>query len=420
MQSFHIKESPKSKQMKYQHTPYSKTDAYNALQMPIYQTVAFEFDTAEDMEAAFSGRTTEHCYSRITNPTVQYFEDRVRHITGANSVTALNSGMAAISNILITLSYSGANIVTSTHLFGNTYSLLKSTLADFGVETRFCDLTNLEALTANIDQNTCAIFLEVITNPQMEVVDLKAISDISVKAGVPLIADTTIVPFCAWKAKDFGVNIEIISSTKYISGGATSIGGLIIDYGTFDWKCAPKLKELSKQFGPNAFTYKLRKEIHRNLGAYMSPQVAYLQTLGLETLLLRFEKAANTCLELAKRLQHLEGITSVNYTGIKENPYFELSTKQFGPLPGAMLTFDLESRECCFSFMNKLKLIKRATNLFDNKSLAIHPASTIFGTFTEEVRQSMDVRQQTIRLSVGLEDLEYLLEDIKNSLAQSI
>jgi len=405
--------------MNYQHTPYAKPDAYNALQIPIYQSAAFEFETAEAMEAAFTGKTPDHCYSRITNPTVQYFEERVRSITGANSATALNSGMAAISNTIIALARSGSNIVTSPHLFGNTYSLFKSTLADFGVEVRFCDLTNPDEVKSHIDKNTCAIFLEVITNPQMEVADLNALSGIAVNAGVPLVADTTVVPFCAWKAKDFGVNIEIISSTKYLSGGATSLGGLIIDYGTFDWTASPKLKNLATQFGPNAFTAKLRKEIHRNLGAYMTPQVAYLQTLGVETLNIRFERAAGTCLKLAEELQHLNGIVSVNYTGLKDNAFNGLSTKQFGPLPGAMLTFDLESREHCFAFMNKLKLIKRATNLFDNKSLAIHPASTIFGTFTEEVRKSMNVRQETIRLSVGLEDLECILDDIRDSLIPS-
>ncbi|MDD4923006.1 MAG: PLP-dependent transferase, partial [Bacteroidales bacterium] len=362
--------------MNYQHTPYAKPDPYNALQIPIYQTAAFEFDTAEEMEAAFTGKAPDHCYSRITNPTVQYFEERVRAITEANSVTALNSGMAAISNAIITLARMGSNIVTSPHLFGNTYAFFKSTLAAFGVETRFCDLTNPDEVKANIDENTCALFLEVITNPQMEVADLKLLSEIAVNAGVPLMADTTVVPFCAWKAKDFGVHIEIISSTKYISGGATSLGGLLIDHGTFDWKNSPKLKELAAQVGSNAFTFKLRREIHRNLGAYMTPQVAYLQTLGIETLQIRFERAAETCLRLSEKLEKLEGIVSVNYNGLKNNAFNSLSTKQFGPLPGAMLTIDLESRERCFAFMNNLKLIKRATNLFDNKTLAIHPAST--------------------------------------------
>jgi len=402
--------------MNYQHSPFRKPDAHKALQIPIYQTAAFEFDTAEEMEAAFTGKIADHCYSRISNPTVQFFEDRVKQVTGAYSVTAMNSGMAAISNALLTLARAGSNIVTSPHLFGNTWSFLKSTLAEFGVETRFCDLTNTDEIAANLDENTCALFLEIITNPQMEVADLKEISRLTKKTGVPIVADTTIVPFCVWNAGDFGVDIEIVSSTKYISGGATGLGGLIIDYGRFNWENSPKLKSLAVQAGYGAFSTKLLKEIHRNLGACMTPQAAYMQTLGMETLQVRYERAAWSCFELAEKMSDIDGIVSVNYTGLPSNPFYEISCRQFGLLPGAMLTFDLESRERCYSFMNRLKLIKRATNLFDNKSLAIHPASTIFGNYSEEVRRSMDVRQETIRLSVGLEDPEELLEDIVNSL----
>lgn len=398
------------------HTPYEKPDAYNALSMPVYNTAAYEFDTAEAMEAAFCGNTSDHAYSRITNPTVQYFEDRVRAITGAMSVTALNSGMAAICNTLMTIGRANANIVTSPHLFGNTFSLLKNTLAAFGMEARFCDLTNPDEVRANIDCNTCALFLEVITNPQLEVADLKLLSSIGKEAGIPLIADTTIVPFSVFHGKEYGIDIEIISSTKYISGGATSIGGLILDNGTFDWSHFITLKHWYEQFGERAFTARLRKEIHRNLGAYMTPQVAYMQTLGLETMQVRFDRQGTTCLELAGRLQALDGIVSVNYTGLKDNPYYKLSTAQFGKYPGAMLTFDLVSREACFAFMNRLKLIRRATNLFDNKTLAIHPASTIYGSFTEELRQSMDISQQTIRLSVGLESVDDLYNDIRQAL----
>lgn len=398
------------------HTPYEKPDAYNALSMPVYNTAAYEFDTAEAMEAAFCGNTSDHAYSRITNPTVQYFEDRVRAITGAMSVTALNSGMAAICNTLMTIGRANANIVTSPHLFGNTFSLLKNTLAAFGMEARFCDLTNPDEVRANIDCNTCALFLEVITNPQLEVADLKLLSSIGKEAGIPLIADTTIVPFSVFHGKEYGIDIEIISSTKYISGGATSIGGLILDNGTFDWSHFITLKHWYEQFGERAFTARLRKEIHRNLGAYMTPQVAYMQTLGLETMQVRFDRQGTTCLELAGRLQALDGIVSVNYTGLKDNPYYKLSTGQFGKYPGAMLTFDLVSREACFAFMNRLKLIRRATNLFDNKTLAIHPASTIYGSFTEELRQSMDISQQTIRLSVGLESVDDLYNDIRQAL----
>lgn len=402
------------------HTPYEKPDAYNALSMPVYNTAAYEFDTAEAMEAAFCGNTSDHAYSRITNPTVQYFEDRVRAITGAMSVTALNSGMAAICNTLMTIGRANANIVTSPHLFGNTFSLMKNTLAAFGMEARFCDLTNPDEVRTNIDCNTCALFLEVITNPQLEVADLKLLSSIGKEAGIPLIADTTIVPFSVFHGKEYGIDIEIISSTKYISGGATSIGGLILDNGTFDWSHFITLKHWYEQFGERAFTARLRKEIHRNLGAYMTPQVAYMQTLGLETMQVRFDRQGMTCLELAGRLQALDGIVSVNYTGLKDNPYYKLSTAQFGKYPGAMLTFDLVSREACFAFMNRLKLIRRATNLFDNKTLAIHPASTIYGGFTEEQRQNMDISQQTIRLSIGLESVDDLYNDIRQALTADV
>ncbi len=397
-------------------TGYRKKDAYNALQMPVYANAAYEFETAEQMADAFQGRSAEHTYSRITNPTVDYFEQRIRQITGAMSVTALNSGMAAISNAIIELAYAGANIVTSAHLFGNTWSLFNTTLAPFGVETRFCDLTNPDEVAANVDENTCAIFLEVVTNPHLEVVDLKALSKVAKDKNVPLIADTTIIPFIDFHASEFGVDIEIVSSTKYISGGATSLGGLVIDYGTFDWSKSKKMADAAKQFGPMAFTAKMRKEIHRNLGAYMTPQTAQLQTLGLETVELRFRKASSTAKELAKQMKTLSGIKAVNHIGLEGHAFYAVSKEQFGEYTGAMFTFTLESQEACFAFLNKLKLIRRATNLFDNRSLIIHPASTIYGTFTEEIRKAMDIDDCLIRLSVGLESVEDLFADIEQAL----
>lgn len=398
------------------HTPYPLEDPYNSLQFPVYENNAFEFETAEAMEGAFLGKSTQHSYSRITNPTVSYYEKRIQVLTDAFSVTALNSGMAAISNVFFSLAWSGANIVTSPHLFGNTYSLFASTLKDFGVETRFCDLTNTGEVEKAIDENTCAIYLEIITNPQLEVADLRQLSAVAKSKQIPLIADTTIVPFCAFKAKDFGVDIEVISSTKYLSAGATSLGGLIIDYASAQWIGNKRLSDYAKQFGQAAFTAKLRKEIHRNLGAYMTPRAAQMQMLGLETLSLRFYRAASSCLWLAKELQQLSAIETVNYNGLSNNPFYTISKTQFGELPGAMLTFTLSSREACFIFLNKLQLIKRATNLFDNKSLIIHPASTIYGTFTEEIRHQMGVKDNLIRLSVGLEESEDLLNDIKQAL----
>lgn len=400
-------------------TPAAKRDPHGALSTPVYQNAAYEFDSADAMELAFTGRTADHAYSRITNPTVEHFEQRICRAVGALSVTALNSGMAAISNLLMTVGRAGANVVASPHLFGNTYALLASTLADFGLSVRWADTTDPEAVAAAIDADTCLVFLEIVTNPQLEVADLAALSAVCRAKQVPLAADTTVVPFPVFRAADFGVDIEVVSSTKYISGGATGIGGLIVDYGTFDWSRSPKLGRAAVAYGvvpTGAFTAKLRREIHRNFGAYMTPQAAYQQSLGLETLEVRYARAAQTTLELAQALETVRGIKAVNYPGLASNRFHELSLRQFGPTPGAMLTFDLASQEACYAWLDRLKLIRRATNLFDNKSLAIHPWSTIFGTFPEEVRRRMDISPCTIRLSVGLEGVDELLADVAQAL----
>ena len=398
------------------HTPFAVEDPHGAISMPVYNSVAYQYESAEAMELAFTGRSAGHVYSRISNPTVGYFEDKVKAITGAHSVTALNSGMAAISNALLTVVKSGTSVVTTRHLFGNTYSLLANTLRDFGVETRFCDLTDLNTVEEAIDETTSAIFLEIISNPQMEVADLLALTEIAHRKNVPVIADTTLIPFCSFRASDWGIDIEVISSTKYISGGATSIGGLILDYGTFDWSKSERLAPLALEQGHNAFTFKLKKEIHRNLGAYMPAQSAYMQTLGLETMDLRYQRASSTAAELARRLVSNPEIACVTYGGLPENPFYELSKKQFGKNPGAMLTFDLASQEACFHWLNSLKVIHRATNLFDNKTLAIHPYTTIYGSYSKEAKAAMHVYDTTIRLSVGLEDPEVLLSDIEQAL----
>jgi len=396
--------------------PYEQPDVYHALSVPVYNAVAYEFATAEEMEQTFSGQLPRYYYSRITNPTVSYFEERIRTMTGALSVTASNSGMASISDVLMTIAYSGANIVTTNNLFGNTYSLMKNIFSHFGLELRLCDLKNPAEVKSFIDEHTIAVFVETISNPQLEVVDLQTLSTICRASNVPLIADTTVIPFCVFDAKAFGVNIEVVSSTKYISGGATSTGGLIMDYGTFDWSHSKVLKSWHEKFGVEAFTKRMRKEISRSMGSYMTPQVAYMQTLGLETLKLRFERQASTCLELAKRLQTLPVVQSVNYPGLEDSPFYAISTTQFGQYPGAMLTFNLSSREVCFAFMNRLKIIRRATNMFDNRSLIIHPASTIYGSFSAEQREKMNVHEQTIRLTVGLESVDDLFADIMEAL----
>ncbi|BAG83992.1 PLP-dependent transferase [Candidatus Azobacteroides pseudotrichonymphae] len=395
---------------------FQQKDTYNSISMPIYGGVAFEFDNAEEMEDAFLGKNGKYTYSRISNPTVEVFEDRVQQISEAKHVLAASSGMAAILDIFMTIAYAGSNIVTSPHLFGNTFSLFNSTLKVFEVETRFCNLLDEQEITRNIDDKTCAIFVEAITNPHLEVADLQLLSFLAHSKNVPLIADSTLVPWPAFNAKKLGVDLEIVSSTKYISGGATSIGGLIMDHQTFDWSNSPRLKELSKTVGEQAFTIKLRNEISRNTGTYMSPYVAFLQSLGLETLSLRFKKASENCLSLAKFLQTIPQIKEVNCIGLPDNPSYKMGNKQFGEYSGAMLTFNLKDRPTCFSFLNRLQVIRRATNLFDNKSLIIHPLSTIYSTLNDKCKKMIEVPNEMLRLSVGLENIEDLKEDILQAL----
>ena len=388
------------KQTQAIHLEYERRDAYDSLSVPVYNTLAYEFDNAAVMSEAFTDKIKAPDYSRVENPTVTNLERRVAALTDAAHATAFNSGMAAISNTFMSLAAQGKNIVTSKHLFGNTYALLVATLRRFGVKVRLRDLTNIEEVREAIDDDTCCVFLEILTNPQLEVADLKAISEVAHEKNVPLVVDSTVIPFTQFSAKNLGVDIEVVSSSKYVSGGATSLGGLVIDYGT------PYNGDFAKR---------LYGEMLFNFGAYMTPQVAYMQTIGLETLDARYRVQSSNALELAKKLRTLPQIQYVNYVGLEDNPYHELAQRQFGKTAGAMICIDLESKEACFNFLNNLKLIHRATNLFDNRSLAIHPASTIFGAFSENMRKSMDVKDTTIRLSIGLEDMDDLFEDIKQA-----
>jgi O-acetylhomoserine (thiol)-lyase len=387
------------KQTQAIHVPYKRRDAYDALSMPVYNAVAYEFDNAQTMSDAFCNRIDAPDYSRCENPTVSNFEERVKALTGSKNVIALNSGMAAISNTIMALAGQGKNVVTSKHLFGNTFSLLMSTLRKFGVGCKLADLTDPEAVENAVNENTCCIFLEIITNPQMEVADLSKLAAIAHAHQIPLVADTTTIPFTMFSSHDLGVDIEVVSSTKYVSGGATSLGGLVIDYGT-----APHFGDVMKN------------EMLFNLGAYMTPQVAFMQTMGLETLDARYRVQSSNALTLARKLQTLPQIKRVNYVGLKDNPFHKLAQRQFGPTAGAMVCIDLASKEACFSMIDHLKLIHRATNLFDNRTLAIHPASTIFGLFPDKMKKAMDVNDTTIRLSIGLEDVDDLFEDIKQAL----
>lgn len=387
------------------HFSYQKPDAYGALTMPVYHTAAYEFADADVMADAFCGRVELPDYSRITNPTVIYLEKKVQALTGASSVWAFTSGMAAITGTLMCLAASGKTIITSNHLFGNTWLLISKTLGRFGVRSKFIDLTDLQAVRAAIDSDACCIYAEIISNPHQEVVDLKAISEIAHSAGIPLVADTTMIPFTKFSSRELGVDVEVVSTTKYLSGGATTVGGMVMAYGG----------QGSILASHTGFEEEM-KDIQLNLGGYMSPHAAYMQTLGLENLDARYAVESSNTQRIAELLRTLPAVKKVNYLGLPDNPFHELAKKQFGGTFGAMLTIDLADQQSCFRFLNKLKLVKRATNLFDNRSLAIHPYSTIFGPFTAEQKRALDIFDTTIRLSIGLEDVEDIFEDFKQAL----
>lgn len=398
------------------HGGTSNSDAHGALRPPIYDSVAFEHPDARSMQLTFEGRKPAHAYSRITNPTVSDFEQRISTLCGGGFVLAVSSGMAAISNTILALAGADTNIVTSRNLFGNTLSLFQKTLAPWGLETRCVDMTDLGAVATAIDGKTRAVFLETMTNPQLEVADCKAIAGICRDKNVPLIMDNTVMTPYLFDCKEAGVAIEVLSSTKYISGGATTLGGLIIDHGNFDWSNAPRLVERAEKFGRMALLSSLRQEVYRNLGACMAPNTAYLHTLGLETLKMRIEKSCGNAAEIAHFLNDHPRVRDVHYPGLESSQFHVLSNRQFKGRYGGILTFELDSQETCFALIDGLQLIRRATNINDNKSLIIHPASTIFAEYSAGEKEEMAIRPTTIRLSVGIEECDDIIADLADGL----
>lgn len=398
--------------------PFPKKDPHNALAMPIYESVAFEFASAEDIAANFRGELPAHTYSRTSNPTVEYFETKVKTLTGAHHVLALSSGMAAISATMMAICKQGDNIISGKNLFGHTLALFEQSLSAYGLETRFVDTTKPELIEQLIDENTRAIYFETVTNPQLEIADISRLSEIANKHNILLIADSTVTPPSVFSSKTLGVHIEVMSTTKFISGGATSFGGLIIDNGLYDWSRNPNCLKLIEKFGKDAFIARLRKNYYRNFGMPMTAHTANYMIAGLDILELRVERCYQNCIKLGEYFRQNKKVGRVDYPGLEDSPYYQLAKQQFNGVPGSVMTFDLGSQEECFSFMNRLKVIRRATNLNDNKSLIIHPYSTIYTEFSENDRREMCIRPTMMRLSVGIEGAEDLIADIEQAIGE--
>ena len=396
--------------------PFSKKDPHNALTMPIYESVAFDFASAEDIAANFRGELPAHTYSRSSNPTVEYFENKVKSLTGSHQALALSSGMAAISASLMAVCKQGDNFISANHLFGHTLALFEQSLSAYGLETRFVSTLQPELIETLIDQNTRAIYFETVTNPQLEIADINRLAEIANKHSILLIADSTLTPPSVFNSKSLGVHVEVMSATKFISGGATAVGGIIIDNGIYDWSKNPNCLAFSEKFGKDAFIARLRKNYYRNLGMPMTAHTANYMIAGLDILELRIERCYQNCMKLCRFFQKHPQIKRVDYPGLKDSAYYGLAVSQFSGIPGTVMTFELESQEECFRFMNRLRIIRRATNLNDNKSLIIHPYSTIYAEFPENERLHMGIRPSMMRLSVGIEGAEDLMEDMEQAL----
>jgi O-acetylhomoserine (thiol)-lyase len=398
------------------HGTGSGKEANRALQFPIYAGVAHDFESAEAMGEAFSGRRAAFAYSRIANPTVDAFEKKLTLLENGLASVAVSSGMAAISTTLLNLISQGDNIVSSSSLFGGTFSLFRNVFSPLGIEVRFVPINDLKAMEAAIDGNTRAIFLETISNPCTVVPDFEGIARIAHTHKLVLIADSTATTPYLFPAKHHGINIVIHSTTKYISGGATSMGGAIVDLGTFDWSAVPALKGYHR-LRNMAFIARLRKEVYRETGSCMSPHDAYLQSLGLETLALRMERVCQNAQAVAEFLSQQKSVRSVDYPGLTLSPYHGLAKQQFKGRYGGILAFSLPDKTSCFRFLNRLTLIRRSSNLGDNKSLVLHPATTIYAGFTADELKSVGVDDTIIRLSVGIEDADDIIADFRQALA---
>lgn len=394
-------------------------DPQGATLPPVYQVSAFAHESAEKLERVFANKAPGFAYTRISNPTVTAFERRIASLEGGADAVSCASGMAAVSMALLNLLQSGDEIVAGSGLFGGTLDLLED-LEKFGIHTRFVREVTAEQVGRAITPATRAVFAELIGNPRLDVVDIRAVAEVTALHGIPLIIDSTTATPALIRPLEHGADIVVHSSSKYINGSGDAISGIIVDGGRFRWDFErfPALANY-RSMGKFAYTARLRQDIWRNFGACLAPQNAYLNCVGLETLGLRMERLCQNALKLAEFLQKQPGVT-VNYPGLAGSTYQALIQRQMdGGMGGAILTLRAGSKEKAFALINALKYAHIATNIGDVRTLVIHAASTIYNHATERQRESAGVYDDLIRVSVGLEDIEDLKEDFAQAISKT-
>ena len=411
----------------------SADPATNARAVPIYQTTSYVFDDTQHAADLFALRVPGNIYSRIMNPTQNVFEARMTALEGGVGALATSSGAAAITYAVLNLTYTGDNIVALSTLYGGTYALFAHTLPQFGIEVRFVDPTRPDELAAAVDERTKLVFAETVGNPKINVVDLAAWADAAHARGLPLIVDnTTPTPYLV-RPFDHGADVVVHSATKYIGGHGTSIGGIVVDSGRFDWAAnSERFPGLttpdpsyhgvvwSDALGPAAYIGRVRTVLLRNTGAALSPFNAFLFLQGLETLPLRMERHSANALAVARHLEGHSAVQWVNYPGLESSPYHDVAKRLLSGGFGGLVTFGITGgREAGQRFIESLELFSHLANIGDAKSLAIHNASTTHSQLNEEELAASGVTQDTVRLSVGIEHIEDILADLEQALARA-
>lgn len=385
--------------------------------VPVFQTGAFEAGSAAELEEIFAGRKAGFCYTRVGNPTVAAFEERMRTIEGAASAVACASGMAASFLAIMGICQAGDAVLAPRTLYGGTLELFGD-LARMGISVHLVDEVTASALDAAFDDTVRLVFAETISNPKLSVLDIPAVAAWCHERRVPLVVDNTLASPALARPLELGADIVVESISKQITGNGTAIGGILLDGGKFAWDPVrfPSLAPW-KKFGPFAFTAGLRKGLFRNTGGCMAPVTAFLGCIGLETLALRMERACSNALALAEWLSGSGLVSEVSYPGLSGNPGHALAGRQFAGRYGAILTFRTGSRERAYRFLDQVEVALLASNIGDAKTLVLHPASTIFLDVGEDERELAGVFDDTIRVSVGIEDIRDLIEDFRQALS---
>lgn len=403
--------------------------ATGARAVPIYASSSYVFDDCAHAAARFDLSNAGNIYGRLTNPTQDIFEQRIAALEGGVAALAVASGAAAISYTFQNLAKQGDHIVSAKNIYGGSYNLLEHTLPDYGIETTFVDIFNKEEVESAIQENTKAVFIETLGNPRSEVVDIEAIAQIAHAHNIPLVVDNTFATPFLVRPIEFGADIVVHSATKFIGGHGTALGGVIVDSGKFDWEASGKFSSLTepnpsyhgvsftKAVGPAAFVTKIRAILLRDTGATLSPFHAFLFLQGLETLSLRVERHVQNALKVVEYLQKHPLVEEVHHPSVSTDPEQQRLFKKYFPNGGgSIFTFEVKGdAQKTKDFIDNLELFSLLANVADVKSLVIHPASTTHAQLTEAELAEQGIRPNTVRLSIGTENIGDILQDLEEA-----